>query len=355
MATGDAAFAHDLVAKIEVQSAFLVDEQFQEIRHVVAEHGAGVLRHPGGQVGIPDDGDAVVAYGFPVLRKVAVAAGAGGQIDHHAAWTHFFHRLCRQQQGRLAAAYLCRGNHQIGFGCAGLYFGALALEEFLALLNGIATRAAIVHRAFDFHELGAEAFHLFLGSSARIERLHSGAQTARRGDGLQARHPGAQHQHLGRFDTAGCRHHHGDVAAQLRGADQHGLVAGDGSHRRKHVHCLRQRGARDHVEAERDKPLLVEVGSNFGIDKGLKLGDQHSAEFNLFAFFFFGRKHAHQKIGGVQHFLARYHPGVLGIFCIGEKRRIAGAAFHHDIQAGNSEFGEVGGGEGNAGVVGFLK
>ena len=85
---------------------------------------------------------------------------------------------------------------------------ALLLIKLLAQLLGVAAGgfgAGRFQRHFD--ELRAEAFDLLLHGGPHVVRLHDRAEPPRRGDRLQPGDAGADHEHLGRRERAGRRHH----------------------------------------------------------------------------------------------------------------------------------------------------
>jgi len=133
----------------------------------------------------------------------------------------------------------------------------LALLFLLFQLLGV---AALVLVGLDvdvqLHELRAEAFHLLAGRLADVVAEDAGPEALGRGDGLQARHPGAQHQHLRRLDGPGRRREQRKEARQPLGGDDSRPVAPDGAHCGEGVHALGPRDARHELHREgRDAPL----------------------------------------------------------------------------------------------------
>ena len=102
--------------------------------------------------------------------------------------------------GALRPGHRGGGDHGVGGGDA-------RIQRFLLLglllggeLAGIAAGAVGADPGLD--ELGAQRLHLFAGGATDVIRLDHGAQAARRGDGLQARHARADDQRLRRADGA---------------------------------------------------------------------------------------------------------------------------------------------------------
>ena len=67
-------------------------------------------------------------------------------------------------------------------------------------------------------KVAPEALGLLLGRGAHVVGLDHGAETARRGDGLQPGHADPHDQHLGRGDGARRRHEHREELGQVLGA-----------------------------------------------------------------------------------------------------------------------------------------
>ena len=74
-------------------------------------------------------------------------------------------------------------------------------------------------------EGSAEALGLFLGGGAHVVCLDDGAESACRGDGLQARDTHTHDEHLGRGHRARGGHEHGEELGQLLGRLEAGAIA----------------------------------------------------------------------------------------------------------------------------------
>ena len=91
---------------------------------------------------------------------------------------------------------------------------ALALLLLLGQLAGVAAGVlGVLEPDVELHELRAQRLDLLLDRGAHVEGGHHGAQPLGGGDGLQAGHAGAEHQHLGRADRAGGGGEHREEAA----------------------------------------------------------------------------------------------------------------------------------------------
>ncbi len=75
----DHGFGNDFVFEIQLQLAFIVDEQVKQVFHVLAKHLAGMEGDSGGHVFRTDDGHAVLHYSFAGFAQITVAATFCGQ------------------------------------------------------------------------------------------------------------------------------------------------------------------------------------------------------------------------------------------------------------------------------------
>ncbi|MNF78113.1 hypothetical protein D3C84_602820 [compost metagenome] len=99
-------------------------------------------------------------------------------------------------------------------------------------------------------ELGAEGLDLFLHRRTHVRGLDHRAQALGRGDGLQARHAGAEDQDARGLHGAGGSHQHRHEARIVVRGQQHGLVAGDVGLGRQHVEALGAGRTRRRFEGE---------------------------------------------------------------------------------------------------------
>ena len=68
---GDTGGGNDVVLHVEIDLAFLVDEQFQEIQYILTEHETGIFGYRRWQVGFTNDGNALVINGFTIFSHFA--------------------------------------------------------------------------------------------------------------------------------------------------------------------------------------------------------------------------------------------------------------------------------------------
>ena len=163
----------------------------------------------------------------PGSRELAVAARLAGEVHDHRAGPHRLDGGAGDQLGRRAAGDERRGDDHVGARRGlGEQLGLLGL-----LLRGelasVPARRLGVGRALDLEELRAQGLHLLLDRGADVEGGDLRAEAPRGGDGLQAGHTRAQHEHLGGRDGPGRGHQHREEAAELVGGEQRRAVAAD--------------------------------------------------------------------------------------------------------------------------------
>ena len=133
---------------------------------------------------------------LPRPGQCTVAAALGGQIDNHAAGGHAFHHRGSHDRRRRATRYSSRADHHVHaaqvVGQPTLLLGALVIGQ----RPRVPALARRTHP--EIEEASAQGLDLLTGFGAHVEPFHLRTETACGGDGLQARHAGADHQHLGR-------------------------------------------------------------------------------------------------------------------------------------------------------------
>ena len=127
------------------------------------------------------------------------------------------------------------------------------------------------------HERGAEALHLLPCGRPNVERLDLGSEPAGRGDGLQARHARAQHEHLRRGDRARRGHHHREELDRGVRPQERGLVAGHRAHGGEHVHALRPRDSRHELHGQRRHAPLGEPLQEVAVPMRIQQADEDGA------------------------------------------------------------------------------
>ena len=226
----------------------ILNERCEEIQQIARIHVAGMLRQQTRQIGGAADEYVTVAEIFAGLRQLAVAAGFRRQVHDDGARFHGFHHDPGDNARRRAA-----GNG--GGGDDGIRLGHMFRQYFLLFYLFLRREFACVttaafRRHAGIHELRSQGFHLFARRRAHIVAFHHGAEPARGGDGLQARHARADHQHFRRTDGAGGGGEHREKTAELVGGHQRGLVTGGGGLGRQCIHRLGAGNARHQLHGE---------------------------------------------------------------------------------------------------------
>jgi len=163
-------------------------------------------------------------------------------------------------------------------------------------------------------ELGAQRLDLFARGGPHVRGFDHRTQPLGRGDGLQAGHPGSQHDGARGFQGAGGGHHHGNQAAVIVRGEQHGLVAGQVGLGRQHVQALRAGDAGRGFQRESDESYRGHLFQAFGVE-GIKHADDDSARFHLGQFSGSGRANlqdefrAQRILGGTE----RSARGLIGV------------------------------------------
>ncbi len=171
------------------------------------------------------DGDAVFDDGLARLGELAVAPGLAGQVDHHAAGLHRFHRGRGHQTWCGPARNQRRGDHDVEsadrlFQCL-LLLGALLVGQ----LAGVPALAGRVDA--DIEPLRPHRTHLVGHLGADVVARCAAPQPLGRGQRLQPGHADPEHQHRGRLHRSRRRRQHREEPRRLRRRQQHGLIAGD--------------------------------------------------------------------------------------------------------------------------------
>ena len=171
---------------------------------------------------------------------------------------------------------------------------------------------------------------------ADVEGRHHGAQPPRRGDRLQSRHPGTQHQHAGGRQRPRRGHQHRKEPARRHRREQHRLVSGNRGLRGQHVHGLRASDAGQQRQAERSHFAGRERGD--GVARGGRLEHRHerrplAAQPDLRGGW---RLHLEDDVALPEQVRGgRHHRGSSRLVRrVAERRGIAGPALHQDRQAG---------------------
>ena len=169
--------------------------------------------HGRGWVGEPAHHHAVVLEVLARLRQLAVAPAVGGHVDDDRSLDHALDHGRGDEDRGLAARDRGGGDHHVGRGHLVADQLALAGQELLGLHPGVSARA-LLGLELELDEGGAERLHLFLGRGPDVVGAHLGPEAPGGGDGLQAGHARAEHEHLGGRDGARRGHEHGEELGQ---------------------------------------------------------------------------------------------------------------------------------------------
>ncbi|MNM52627.1 hypothetical protein D3C81_637110 [compost metagenome] len=233
----------DVVFEVDLELAFLGEDQFQEVQQVAGVQRRSVSGHRAGQVGRADNGHAIFDDHLVRHGQRAVAALGCCEVDDHRAWLHLRHGFRAQQRRCLAARNQRGGDDDVGLFGAFVYGCGLALHpagrhrpRVTTNTDGAFTLFIGLVRHVD--ELGAEGFDLLFNRRTHVRRFDHCTQAFRRGNRLQPCNAGAENQHARRFHGARSRHQHRHEARIVVGGQQHGFIAGDVGLRGQHIQAL---------------------------------------------------------------------------------------------------------------------
>ena len=156
------------------------------------------------------------------------ALRAGREIDDHRSGSERRDRLGAHEYRRAPARHLRRGDDDVETGDGPRHGGLLGFAFGVGELACVASLAAGGHRtAFgrEIEECRSGREHFVAGGVAHVVTGDDSTEPACRADGLQARDPGAEHQHLRRPHGSGGRHQHREVAGEGLGRNERRLVA----------------------------------------------------------------------------------------------------------------------------------
>ena len=149
----------------------------------------------------------------------------------------------------------------------------------------------------------------------------------------RARDARAQDEHARRGDGAGRRHEHRKEPRERGRRHEHGLVAGRGRLRREHVHHLRDRRARDHVDRDRRDLARGEGAHEVVLDEREEERDERAPLLEAAHLVDARRADLHDGVGVGQERLERRvdaRPGSAVLVVAGE-RRGAGAGLDRGV------------------------
>jgi len=190
------------------------------------------------QVGVTDDGHAVLYHRLAGLGQFTITTPFRRHVDDDTTRLHALHHLGGEEPWRSLAGDKRGGDDDVHL--PGLFRVHLALRllETLAHHLGVAAATGTFFLVLDFHEFAAQRLDLVGHFGTRIVRAHDGAQTGCGTDRRQTGHAGTGDEYLGRWNLARSRDLAVEEAAKdIRGLD-HGAVTGYASLRSQGVHLL---------------------------------------------------------------------------------------------------------------------
>ena len=180
--------ADGLVVHVDVDDAVLgLAELLGQPEQVGCVERGRLPRQPAGQIGVADDGDAVLHHDLAGLGQLAVAALFSRQVDDHAARLHRLHHLGGDEARRGLAGDQRGGDDDVHLlGLLGVHL-ALGLLEALAHHLGVAAAAGSFFLVVDLDELAAHRHHLVGDFGTGVVGAHDGAQPDGGADRSQSR------------------------------------------------------------------------------------------------------------------------------------------------------------------------
>ena len=317
-------------------------EQAQQLDQIVAVQGARLCRQSAGQIGVAEDGYAVLDHLFVGPGKGTVAAALGCEIHDHGAVLHAPNHLLGDENGGFFSGDHRGGDDDVHLG--GLLGKQLhlRLDELLAHHLRVAALAGAVLLEFQFEELRAHALDLVLDRGAGVEGAHDGTQLDRRTDGRQPGNARADDQHPGRWHATGSSDLAGEKSSELAGGLDHRTVAGDVGHRAERVHRLRPGNARHGIHRDGVDPALGQALKQVAVLRRLDEADQRRAFAGEFDFVVLRRSNLEDDVGLGPDIRSGQHgrPDFL-IERIGELGRLARADLDCHFKAKLDELGHV--------------
>ena len=273
-----------------------------------------------------------MAVAFSGAGQLAVAAAGRGQIQHQRTRPHFFYHGGADDARGGPPRHLGRGNQNAGAGHVLRQQFALRPALFRRQFAGVA--ALRLGLDVGREEAPAQRFHLLPRRRAYVRHLHHRPQAARRGDGLQAGHPGAQHQHRRRAHGAGGPGEHGEKAAVGGGRRHHGAVAGHGTLGRQGIHGLGPRAARHRLHGEGAQAALGQAGQRLLAAVRVQEAGQRAALRLQAQIFRRRRRHPQHQVRALIYpvFFDHRRPG-LAVILVRVFRAGAGIGLHPQLQA----------------------
>ncbi len=271
--------ADGFVIHVDVDDAVLGLAQFLgQSEQVGGVQRGRLLGQARSQVGVADDGDAVLHHRLPGLGQLAVAAALGRHVDDHAARLHALDHFGGDQPGCGLARNQRGGDDDVHLArLLGIHF-ALGLLKALAHDLGVTAATGTFFFVIDLDEFAAQRHDLVGHFGAGIVGAHDGAQAGCRADRRETRDAGAGDEDLGRRHLARSGDLAVEEAAEGVGGFDHRAVAGDTGLGGERVHLLGAgERARQRVDGQHGGLLGGELLHQFRILRRPDEADQGAA------------------------------------------------------------------------------
>ena len=311
----------------------------RQIGHQVTDIGRikrrGLRCHPAGEIGVADDGHAILGHDFLVhLGQLAVAALFRRQIDDHRTGLHRCDHIFGPQLRRFAVGDQSGGDDDIDLGGQLAELGQLRLAEFRRGNRGIATGGRAVLLLFleiEVDKLGPHRFNLFGHFWTHVKGQRDRAKGCGRADRGQTGNTGTDNQNLRRRHLARRRDLTGKEAAKVVACLDHRTVARDVSHGRQRVHFLRAADPGDHLHRDDSGAFLGRLFHLGLIGHRTEERDQRLVGPQHRHFFGVGDAdlgHDIRRLPKLGRRVDHLYPG-FDIFIVGKTSRLACASFDH--------------------------
>mmetsp|Transcript_28562 Transcript_28562/g.53708 ORF Transcript_28562/g.53708 Transcript_28562/m.53708 type:complete len:752 (-) Transcript_28562:574-2829(-) len=254
----------------------------RQIRHQVTDVGGveagGLRRHPAWEIGIADDGHAILSHDLLVHHgQLTVAAFFRCQIDNHRTRLHRRNHVLGPQLGRFAVGDQGRGDDDVDLRRQFAELGKLGFAEFGRGNRGIAAGCGpicLLLFEIEVHKLGAHGFDLLGHFGAHVKSIGDRTKRGRCADRGETRNTRADNQNLGRGHLARRRDLTGKEAAKIVARLNHRTVARDIGHGGQGVHLLGAADAWDHLHRDNSGALFGGLAHLVFVRDGAEERDQ---------------------------------------------------------------------------------
>src|SRR5258708_629225 len=207
----DTTTLHQLILHIQSQLSLRINQQFQEIQHILPIQLTRIIRQGRCQSRIAHNRHPIPNQRLIVLRQLGITTRGRGQIDNDRPLPHSLDHLSRHQHRSGKTRYLGRRDHNIRPRNTLSNSLLLPLSEIYRLFHRITTRFGRIRSPVYFNKFSTQTHNLFLHRRPRIKYFDNGAQPPGRSNGLQPGYPCPQDQNSGRRDTAPTSHQHREL------------------------------------------------------------------------------------------------------------------------------------------------